>query len=203
MGRKIYYLGLDCETSTDSLAGGGKLIQIGLAHFCSDANVASLSLTIRQPESEMAWDEEAAAVHKITKEEVVSAKSAAEVDQLCVDFVNEHFDLADNHKLIPVGFDVGAFDMPFVRATLPMLSKLFGRQSLDLNSICFGFSIARADSLDDTGDEMQHWKRSSIDCAHKKLAEDSYSTREGWWEHNAGYDAAEGLLALKYLVENM
>ena len=111
--------------------------------------------------------------------------------------------LSGSYKLIPVGFDVGAFDMPFVKATLPKLSKLFGRQSLDLNSICFGLSVARAAGPEDSGDEMQRWKRSSISYAHEKLSDATYSNREGWWEHNAGYDAAEGLLALQYLAANL
>jgi DNA polymerase III epsilon subunit-like protein len=173
------FVGLDGEMSSSELDRGGRLLQIGLAL----ANGASYSAMINP--GEMLWDEKAVAVPGFTREMLPSSVNFEEVDQNGYDFlVSQGANPKRRTKTVPVGWNVGAFDMPFVRETLPLTYSLFSRRTVDLNALCF--ALDGKDSLN-----FESWKRLSKEYAIEKIGyEDA---------HDAGWDAKMGLYCFEYL----
>lgn len=75
----------------------------------------------------------------ITTLDAVSKSSLTEIDAKFLEWLKEDKFFKEGGKfcLIPLGMNVGTFDMAFVRRYLPMSAKLFGYRSLDLNSLVF------------------------------------------------------------------
>lgn len=46
---------------------------------------------------------------------------------------------SDKRTLIPVSYNVGAFDLPFVSTYLPRTSRLLSRRVVNLNSFCLAY----------------------------------------------------------------
>lgn len=197
----VIYLGLDGEMSGADIELGCKLIQIGFAMF----NGKSMSLVsfgsginpCNVGLDEMAWQEEAAGVHQLTKEQIAEFPDMYTVDKHCYTWLVAYgADEKSRRKTIPVGFNVGAFDMPFVRATLPKTASLISRQTLDLNALCFGLSIATP--YEGSLMTMNGWKRKAKEFADEKI---TASTNSDWRAHNAEYDAVHALYCLQFLTE--
>lgn len=190
------YVGLDGEMSAANLDEGGKLIQIGFALWRghNDDQIV-FTKTINPAPEEMLWEEEAAAVHKITREEIAEAADRYTADADCYAFlVGSGAGTKRRAKTIAVGFNVGAFDMPFVRHMLPKTNSLFSRQTVDLNAVCFALSIHTrfAGKLITMG----AWKT----LAKEYAAEQSkVLSHRDWHPHNAGYDASNALYAFEFL----
>jgi DNA polymerase III epsilon subunit-like protein len=169
--------------SSSELDRGGRLLQIGLAL----ANGASYSAMINP--GEMLWDEEAVAVPGFTREMLPSSVNFEEVDRNVYDFlVGQGASPKRRTKTVPVGWNVGAFDMPFVRKTLPATYSLFSRRTVDLNALCF--TLDGKDNLN-----FESWKKRSKEYAIEKIGyEDA---------HDAGWDAKMSLYCFEYLSNNL
>lgn len=180
------FVGLDGEMSGTELSDGARLIQIGLA-LPNAAYVANIN------PGEMSWDPEAEAVHKIPRENLPSNPNADVVDANAYSFlVSLGADPKRRNKTIPVGWNVGSFDMPFVKETLPNLNSLFSRRTVDLNALCFAL-----DGKEENGMRVnaETWKARSKEYAIKKIGyEDA---------HNAGWDAKMSLYCFEYLSMQM
>jgi hypothetical protein len=117
------YFGLDGEMSSSDLDDGGRLIQIGVtAHSNVDGSEAdgteAFCMLLNPGPNFRAVVAEA--VHGYTAEEVDNAAPAAEVDRALVAWLLEHGAHPTRRgRTIPVGFNVGAFDMPHVAKVLP------------------------------------------------------------------------------------
>jgi DNA polymerase III epsilon subunit-like protein len=187
------FMGLDGEMTSADLDQGGKLIQIGLA-------------TGTEPEERITeligWDRDdffadpvAMAVHGIPEETIVAAPRAPEVDEKLHEWCLAHGGKPEKRKLVTVGWNVGAFDLPFVRHTLPKTFTLLSRRSADLNAICF----ALGDTVN-MGGSRPAWtgfRRMSKRAAEKQLTK--LGIDPAW--HDAGYDALAGLLSFRWLRE--
>jgi len=90
-------------------------------------------------------------------------------------------------KAVPVGWNVGSFDMPYVRETLPLSARKFGYRALDLNAVCF------------TIGEIMGRSWTSVKGYAKKEAARRIGGPERW--HDAGYDALASIRAWDVLRE--
>lgn len=173
------YVGLDGEMSGTEVTEGARLIQIGLALPNGSSYVAYIN------PGEMLWDEESAAVHKIERTALPSSENADQVDQNAFDFlVGQGADAKRRLNTIPVGWNVGAFDMPFVKESLPKTYSLFSRRTVDLNALCFAL-----DGKDDW--DFETWKKMSKQYAIERIGYEN--------AHDAGWDARMSLLCFEYL----
>lgn len=177
------YVGLDGEMSSSELEQGGRLIQIGLALADGSAYSAMIN------PGEMLWDEEAVAVPGISRSDLPSYVNSEEVDKNAYDFlISQGAKPNRRMKTVPVGWNVGAFDMPFVRETLPLTYSLFSRRTVDLNALCFVL-----DSRNNLN--FESWKKRSKEYAIEKIGYEN--------AHDAGWDAKMSLYCFEYLRQEL
>jgi hypothetical protein len=177
------YIGLDGEMSSSELAEGGKLIQIGI----STAEGINRSYTMNPGECQ--WSEEAEAVHGLTREELRFSLSPTEIDEDLYGFLMSiGADPKRRSKTIPVGFNVGAFDMPFVKDSLPKSYSLFSRRTVDLNALCFALDYKEENGMPV---KAATWKKRAKAYAIEKIGTEN--------QHDAGWDAEMHYYCFEYL----
>lgn len=192
------FFGLDGEMSSADLSEGGRLIQIGVAaHTTSDGSEAlnpEFFGAILSP-GPNTWSLIAEGVHGFTEAEIAAATPAADVDLMLVDWLVAHgADPRRRGNSIPIGFNVGAFDMPHVALVLPRASALFSRRTVDLNAICFTLDGADYDGL---ARRWDGWKDLASTYAARMIA--SLIPDATTQAHDAGYDALLHLHAWRFL----
>lgn len=172
------FVGLDIETTGSGGPEVYKMIQIGVA--IRDGPL------FRQDIGWETWNEteEAKAVHGITRERILAAPPAYHVDGFLKGFLESSLP-GTTGRLIPVGWNVGSFDMPFVRAQLPQSAKRFSYRSVDLNSVCYTAALLLEVDPKDLKDEAKRDSRERITDSHP---------------HDAGYDAQAALIEWDYLI---
>ena len=180
----INYIGIDGEMSGTEIDSGHKLIQIGMAKYV-DERVFSTG-TLLNP-GVMEWSEQAEGVHQFSREDIEKyGEDPAMVDQMLADWANP-----TNHRrdFVMVGFNVGSFDKPFIKQTLPLLYGKFSRRSVDLNSVIFAMS--------ETNGQFERIKEASKNYAFEKMDGmfDGFRNRQ----HDAEYDAVMSLYCFEYL----
>jgi hypothetical protein len=177
------FLGLDGEMSSSELAEGGKLIQIGV----STEEGHSFSYDMNPGECQ--WSEVAFGVHGITLESLKVCPPASEVDELLYEILLIlGADPKRRNKTIPVGLNVGAFDMPFIKDSLPKSFSLLSRRTVDLNALCFAL-----DMREDNGMPVkaETWKKRAKEYAINKIGAEN--------QHNAGWDSLMHIYCFEYL----
>jgi DNA polymerase III epsilon subunit-like protein len=180
----ITYIGLDGEMSGTDINGGHKLIQIGMAKYVDDS-MASIG-TLLNPGA-MEWSEQAESVHEFSRDFIEKhGEDPAMVDQMLADWANP---TAKRRDFVMVGFNVGSFDLPFLKQSLPILASKLSRRVVDLNSIIF--------SLSDTNAKFEAIKSRAKDYAFEKMEGmfDGFKNRQ----HDAEYDAVMSLYCFEYL----
>lgn len=180
----ITYIGLDGEMSSADIETGGKLIQIGMAKFV-DGQMTSIGRMLNP--GSMDWSEEAESVHQFSREYIEkNGEDPAMVDEMLADWANP---TPYRRDFVMVGFNVGSFDRPFVKQSLPILFSKFSRRSVDLNSLIF--------ALSDTNSKFETIKAKAKDYAFKKMEGmfDGFQNRQ----HDAEYDAVMSLFCFEYL----
>jgi DNA polymerase III epsilon subunit-like protein len=180
----ITYIGIDGEMSGTEIESGHKLLQIGLAKYVGDS-VESIGYLINP--GEMAWSEQAESVHQFSREDISSrGLSPSTVDALVSEWANP-----TDHKrdFVMVGFNVGSFDRPFIKQTLPITYGKFSRRSVDINSVIF--------TLSKTNSQFERIKAASKEYAFEKMEGmfDGFKNRQ----HDAEYDAVMSLYCFEYL----
>lgn len=169
----MIFSGVDIETT--GLSADSQLIQIGVALgedlFVYDVGHDLEDLNIRA---------EALKINGFTLDRLMCADYPPAVDLYLDEWLRAR---TEPGQIIPVGWNVGTFDMPFIRRTFPHAARYFHPyRSVDLNSICYAFS--RIDSYDIMKRNAQQW-----------ACEQAGRGRE----HDAGYDARTSLLAFQWL----
>jgi hypothetical protein len=186
-------IGLDGEMSDSELDKGAVLIQIGV---CDDYGNTFESLIGHKP----GWfkSEQASAVHRIPDEDIIAAPSSYMVDRRLRRWLEGRLDEAHFRKehtgirpFVPVGWNVGGFDMPFVRKFLPVSCELISRRSLDLNALCYAFEDTRV-TYHGERQSFHGWKKLAHDHAGHILGESNW--------HNALFDAQAALQAYNFLT---
>ena len=187
----LVLVGLDGEMSAAELEDGGRLIQAGFA--MRTAQGVEVFEALIAWGDEMLWDPRAAVVHGIAEDAVRSARTPAEVDDAAYAWLMERGGIEGRRQMIAVGFNVGAFDLPFFRQAMPRTMSLISRRSLDLNAVCFAFD--GWDPRSDVSRSWSGWKRSAKKAAMQSLDEAGVVGSE----HSAGYDAALAIGCIEYL----
>lgn len=196
--------GVDGEMSGAEIHEGHKLIQIGVA---IDTDVDGDFLPqpelfvslIGWNEEDLVWSETAEQVHHITRETVLSAPPAYEVDEALCEWLFEHgADQGTRRNQIMVGFNVGVFDGPFIQQALPQTKTFFARRYGDLNPLCFILASSKINSYSGPMNSAT-WKRRL-----KKVGLDyAQNTGRKELEHDAGTDALQALGAWRYVEETL
>lgn len=191
------FFGLDGEMSAAELTHGGRLIQVGVvAHSDRTGQVPSdgseLFSAVLRP-SEFMWDQEAEAVHGLTREEVMDAAPAAQVDAELRAWLLEHGAQDGEQSAIAIGFNVGTFDLPHLAAVLPRSASLFSHRSVELNAICFTL-----DGVPYAGRPTgwQGWKQAAVRWAVAEIAGLDGGENAA---HDAGFDARLHLFVWRFL----
>ena len=194
---KLRFVGLDGEMTgahDEFAAKKFQLIQIGLATAdMKEGIIDPKSLAIFTSDigyDEYNFEDEAMGVNKFTPERIKAGPIPSAVDKEASAWLDAHMGNG-KRDLHAVGWNVGSFDMPFVRRYLPVIAKRFSYRAVDLNSIVFGMT-------DNDGD-YKYLKGRAKDAAAKSLA---IRFPEPKW-HDAGYDSAAALMAFKALREEI
>lgn len=176
-------VGLDIETSgADNTNPKHRVIQIGVAF----GTMAVVSRNVGWARDEFEAEPTATGVHGISEDEVVLAPSAERVDGQVAEWIGERG--VGHGDLIATGWNVGSFDLPFVKRDLPETAKYVSRRTIDLNALCFALSQASAHNFD-------WWKKEAKRAAVRVLG------LEKW--HDAGYDAAAALASFLWITEQL
>lgn len=181
----ITYIGIDGEMSGTDIDAGHKLIQIGLAKYDEEGDVEHIGFPLNP--GEMAWSMEAQEVHKFTQEDVRGyGIYPGIIDPIAAKWANPGEQRRD---FIMVGFNVGSFDRPFIKQTLPLLYGKFSRRSVDLNSVIF--------SMADTNTKFERIKEKAKSYAITKMEGMFHEFKNR--QHDAEYDAVMALYCFEYL----
>ena len=180
----INYIGIDGEMSGSDIEVGHKLIQIGLARYNSLGGIDHIGHLLKQ--DEMTWSMEAQGIHQFTKDDVANGEDPTEIDPVIANWVNPG---GGRRDFVMVGFNVGSFDRPFIKQTLPITYRKFSRRSVDLNSLIF--------SMSDTDGQFQKVKAGAKDYAFEKM--DGIFSGSKDRQHDAEYDAVMSLYCFEYL----
>jgi len=184
----MIYIGLDIETSDLKIDDNAKIIQLGLSCIVAGRPVVFSSMV--KNEGETFISEESFSVHGISAGELVSAPSLSEVEYNAIKWLEELVDLSESEKLIAVGWNVNSYDLPFINKFMPNLRKFFSHRVVELNSLCYllggssHFEYRSSDSI----------KLQAKNINKKLLGEFNVIGDE----HDAGYDAALGLMIFAY-----
>ena len=198
------FVGIDLETSAGN--HDGRIIQVGISlgteasmNFCTlvypnhDRVEVVERSTGPTPAGTLLWEKGAEKVHGIPYEQLEGAPAPTTVDRWATDFLNEHG--IGPKDAIAVGWNVGTFDMPFVRRELPELSTLFHYRHVDLNSLVFGLAEGSRRYAKNPAQARGYegWKKLSKRYASLILGGDQW--------HDAGFDARASLVAFRWLAE--
>lgn len=191
--------GLDGEMSGVETTLGHRLIQIGVAVDTTPDGEAletpDLFVSyIGWHDEDLTWSDQAERVHGISRETVLSAPPAYEVDEALCEWLYDHgADPSSRRKQIMCGFNVGVFDAPFLAIALPKTKEFFARRYADLNPLSF---VLASSKVEYNGASMSSagWKR-------RFRAEGlEYAQSAGRFaaEHDAGTDALQALGAWRF-----
>lgn len=92
----------------------------------------------------------------VTTLDATTRLSAETVDSQAAAFLHGLRGGQERFRFIPVGKNVGSFDMPFIRRVLPKTAAMFGYQALDINSICFLEDLRQEKPLGTTKAQKNH-----------------------------------------------
>lgn len=188
-------IGLDGEMSGNDLDAGSALIQVGLAMWTpTGLDVFSQLLN----PGAMQWQPDAEAVHGIARSKVEAAAPAVEVDAVAAAWLTRNGAPTEHRAVIGTGFNVAGFDFPFFNKYLPQTMALISRRSIDLNALCFALAGWDPVAVDSARD-WSGWRRS----ARKQAAVELRSLGVLGSTHDAGWDAAEALLAFRWLRQQI
>ncbi|KKL89330.1 hypothetical protein LCGC14_1915790 [marine sediment metagenome] len=103
---------------------------------------------------------------------------------------DEFYQEGKTYTLVPMGMNVGTFDMEFVREHLPKSAALFGYRSMDLNSMIFAEAVR-------TNVPFKHVKRAA------KMIGTSYAHAHvpNLGPHHALWDAYSNIGVFHYLED--
>lgn len=173
-------VGLDIETTGVDINRYHRLIQIGIA-FSDPAN--DLVRDVR-PVGDMMIQQDALNVNHFTLDRIGQAQPQHVVDdQLGAELARRGY---KRGELTPVGWNVGGFDITFIKKELPRVASFFSYRTLDLTGVAMMHELRTGKGYRDTKDEF-----------HKRIVE-----RLGRDErHDALYDAQAALVAVELFKE--
>jgi len=191
--RPIRLIALDCETTGLDLAAGNVPIEVGAAFRDDSGNVQWFEEPIWHDQGSFTWQAEAFKVNGYSLEQI-SDLAAADAADIVDARLATWLDAAGDYRLVPLGWNVGSFDWPFILKWLPITASLFkdrygnpAHQFADLNSMIF--------LLDTYGTPPT--KSGLQRLAEAQAEKDGMEVR---W-HSGGFDSYASLLAFEKLGE--
>jgi len=175
--------------SDSELADGVVLIQIGAAFDATER----FSALLGWPEDSYFKTDRAMAVHGLDLVTISAADPPAEVDAQLEQWLLARGADCEKRALVPVGYNVGAFDLPF-GAFLPRTSQLLSRRVVDLNAFCLAYE--GRGPYQGSLPTFSGWKRLTKRYAAEKLT--AVGLEESW--HDAGYDAAAAIVQVAFFT---
>ena len=106
--------------------------------------------------------------------------SISNADDAAMNFLSKHY--KQNIPIMPIGLNIGWFDLQFISRQMPKLANRLGYRSVDLNSILY--MLAEKHSRD-----FKAYKKEQSDKAHETM----HKLALGVDKHNALYDAVFNL----------
>lgn len=192
--QQIIFIGLDGETSSLKLENGGRLIQAGVA-LNIGGNFKVFNEYISWPQG-MEWDQKAEAVHGIPQSLAQNGRYAQDVDLELSSWLLQELGEIPKGSLISVGWNVAAFDHPFFNHALPVTMSFINRRAVELNSLCY--AEARKESYSVTSGNFELVKSKAKAWGVDRLTQQNIVGHE----HDAGYDAALGLMVFNYFNQS-
>ena len=211
---KLRFIGLDLETSGTSHKRSAP-IEVGIAldtgqvyesliggwHWLSEGypdRMLDMEAERREGMRFYEWTDGAYQIHGIERDEVDAAPHKTDIDGEATAWLKRNLPGQEPKGIIAVGWNVAAFDFPFVRQHLPRLSESMSYRSVDLNAIVF--AITQAGLIGPGGEPWDYYglKSHAKGMAAEAVRDQGYSD-EAW--HEAGYDALAGLYAFFILQE--
>jgi oligoribonuclease (3'-5' exoribonuclease) len=190
--------------SGTSLSEGARLIQIAVVGPIqlnvnnlveSDFQVFNSTIAL---ELDAHWSTEAESIHGITQEEALSGREQGLVDEELEAWLQQISGTTNRRRIVPVGFNVGSFDMKFIKKFLPKSYTYFTRRSVDLNGVCFSMDGMERYDLPRTSEE---WKELSI--TYGRFLATSTGETAHLQAHDAEFDAWVHVHAWIFLREAM
>jgi DNA polymerase III epsilon subunit-like protein len=181
-------MGLDIETTGSDFTDRIRTIQIGVVDSETGAMFTS---DIKWERSDFDFVEEAREVNGFTDERIAEAPLSSEVDMQLACWLSELGVVKG--RAVVVGFNVGGFDMPFVRRDLPVSALKFSYQTLDLNAVIFAYALSHDIPWKNVKDYV---------VRSAKLMMPSYDDPR-YHQHDARYDAKLAILCLQVLLEGL
>jgi len=111
-------------------------------------------------------------------------------DEAAVIFLKKYYH--PDEKPLPIGLNVGSFDMQFINRQMPLLATKLSHRAVDLNSLMY--MLAHKHSRD-----FKELKKEMSDKAHKEVS----SFALGVSKHNALYDAVFNLSLYLMIKEDL
>jgi len=190
MGKDFDLISLDLETS-GSESTEHTILSIGcvrlsdLESFYADVRHESLMVTPK-----------AMQVNEIDITQVANQEGRSTLSQVDKKFrewlrSDPFYKEGKHYNLIPMGMNVGTFDMEFVRPYLPKSADLFGYRSLDLNALIFVDAVMRGCKFETVKNAA---KMIGTSYAHEHVPELK--------PHHALYDAYSNIGVFNYLVNS-
>ena len=177
----MIFAGLDIETTGTDPNKNHRLIQIGIAFDLTSGRKIVYDVL---PLGDIMIQAEAMGINHFTLARIGAAKPQNEVDNLIAD---ELTSVGYKHnEITPVGWNVGGFDIPFIKKELPLTAQFFSYRTLDL-----------------TGCAMMNELRTGVPYRDLKVQFHNVITgilgRDE--RHDALYDAEAALLAMNLFKE--
>lgn len=183
--------GLDIETTGLDMNENHRLIQIGVYIEDTETGRTSRYTSDVRPLGTIATSEEALLINGFTAKRIMDAPTQATVDAELFTLLKDCGYTYDS--LIPVGWNVVAFDMPFIQKELPLATKYFtypcsthSTRAIDLTALGLYYEYK-------TGTPYKELKKRIATEIELRLG-------KALW-HDAGYDAQAAVEALKYFKE--
>lgn len=183
---KFYIIGLDIETSSND-SNIGEIIQLGVA-FKNNNEFQTIEYNLffdLTNWDDKNWSINAEEVHKITKESLALNKYTYDsTEKEFIQLLDKTF--GENSIIIPVGFNVGSFDLQFIKNKMPNLYNRLSYRSIDLNSLFLFNNLKNYDY----NEFISMKKNTKLDII-REIKESK--------EHNASFDAKLAILILEKL----
>jgi DNA polymerase III epsilon subunit-like protein len=197
----LNFIGVDLETSGSSHEDSAP-IQVGIANdsgMIFDSYIGGWSWVDGYVNGKRrhVWSDEAFGIHGIPKGRLYGMPSADLVDAQGAYWIEDNVG-GPSKGIIAVGWNVAAFDFPFIREYLPRTAASMAYRSVDLNAIIFG--ITQAGLADESGKPWTYYRLKSVvkDAAAARIL--AQTDKPMQW-HDAGYDALAGLYAFYELQD--
>ena len=183
MSDKLLLVGLDFECSGSS-HDKHVPIQLGLVaeNACYKSNIGGWDWNKHE------WDGAAYNVHHISKADLKDDPPVSIVDGDMAYWLWNVTRGYQRMNVVPVGWNVGSYDMPYITKWMPLLRSLLSYRSVDLNALVF--------MLDGhSGKSWKDWKRAAKQYANEFIDE---TTR-----HDALTDAKAALFEFGFLRKQL